>query len=96
MRGVGNSSVLTQLLVANYEPTTKALDDEFVLDDWDGTLDEGVDDVDDVEKAQPFGTFGGRSTTPSASCRSSGTRPTSSLRGRGGGAARQGPERQRR
>ncbi|NUP96094.1 MAG: patatin-like phospholipase family protein, partial [Planctomycetaceae bacterium] len=56
MRGVGGSSVLTQLLVANYEPTTKALDDEFVLDDWDGALDEGDDDV---EKAQPFGTFGG-------------------------------------
>jgi site-specific DNA-adenine methylase len=56
MRGVGGSSVLTQLLVANYEPTTKALDDEFVLDDWDGALDDGADDV---EKAQPFGTFGG-------------------------------------
>lgn len=35
MRGVGGSSVLTQLLVANYEPTTKSLDDEFVLDDRD-------------------------------------------------------------
>lgn len=57
MRGVGGSSVLTQLLVANYEPTTKALDDEFVLDDWDGTLDD--DGADDLEKAQPFGTFGG-------------------------------------
>lgn len=56
MRGVGGSSVLTQLLVANYEPTTKALDDDFVLDDWDGALDDGADDV---EKAQPFGTFGG-------------------------------------
>jgi DNA adenine methylase len=56
MRGVGGSSVLTQLLVANYEPTAKALGDEFVLDDWDGALDDGADDV---EKAQPFGTFGG-------------------------------------
>ena len=34
------------------EPTTKALDDEFVLDDWDGTLDDGAD-VDDVERRSP-------------------------------------------
>jgi DNA adenine methylase len=34
MRGVGGSSVLTQLLVANYEPTTKS------IDDWLCPLDE--------------------------------------------------------
>ena len=39
MRGVGGSSVLTQLLVANYEPTLKSLDDTVVIDEWDGTLD---------------------------------------------------------
>jgi site-specific DNA-adenine methylase len=59
MRGVGGSSVLTQLLVANYEPTTKALEDEFVVDDWDGALEVDGDEADEVEKAQPFGTFGG-------------------------------------
>lgn len=39
MRGVGGPSVLTQLLVANYEPATKALDAEYVLEDWDGQLE---------------------------------------------------------
>ena len=56
MRGVGGPSVLTQLLVANYEPTTKMLDEDVVLEDWDGDL---AIEIDDVEKAQPFGTFGG-------------------------------------
>jgi site-specific DNA-adenine methylase len=56
MRGVGGSSVLTQLLVANYEPTLKGLDDSVLVDDWDGTLE---DDAAELEKAQPFGTFGG-------------------------------------
>lgn len=36
MRGVGGSSVLTQLLVANYEPVTKALEADCELDDWNG------------------------------------------------------------
>lgn len=57
MRGVGGSSVLTQLLVANYEPTTKSLDDEVELTDWDGATEE--DAASDLQKAQPFGTFGG-------------------------------------
>lgn len=56
MRGVGGSSVLTQLLVANYEPTTKSLDESVVLDDWDGSVEP---EPSEVEKAQPFGTFGG-------------------------------------
>ncbi|TQF08513.1 N-6 DNA methylase, partial [Myxococcus llanfairpwllgwyngyllgogerychwyrndrobwllllantysiliogogogochensis] len=36
MRGVGGSSVLTQLLVSNYQPAAKALegDGDFTLDDW--------------------------------------------------------------
>jgi site-specific DNA-adenine methylase len=57
MRGVGGSSVLTQLLVANYEPTLKGLDGSVIVDEWDGALDEG--DAFELEKAQPFGTFGG-------------------------------------
>ena len=55
MRGVGGSSVLTQLLVANYNPTTKSLDDGLELSDWN--LEEL--EAEEVEKAQPFGTFGG-------------------------------------
>ena len=35
MRGVGGPKTLTQLLVANYEPTTKALECEFDIDDFD-------------------------------------------------------------
>ncbi|RKH35655.1 N-6 DNA methylase [Corallococcus praedator] len=36
MRGVGGSSVLTQLLVSNYQPAAKALegDGDFAVDDW--------------------------------------------------------------
>ncbi|RJS14132.1 N-6 DNA methylase [Corallococcus sp. H22C18031201] len=36
MRGVGGPSVLTQLLVSNYQPAAKALEggDDFVVDDW--------------------------------------------------------------
>ncbi|HLV65648.1 MAG TPA: XkdF-like putative serine protease domain-containing protein [Polyangiaceae bacterium] len=56
MRGVGGSSMLTQLLVANYEPTFKGLDDTLIVDEWDGA---SVDDTSELEKAQPFGTFGG-------------------------------------
>ena len=51
IRGVGGSSVRTQLLVANYEPTTKALDGELLLDDWDGALGEGVDDVENRSRS---------------------------------------------
>jgi site-specific DNA-adenine methylase len=56
MRGVGGSSVLTQLLVANYEPTLKGLDESVIVDEWDGALE---DDASELAKAQPFGTFGG-------------------------------------
>jgi len=56
MRGVGGSSVLTQLLVANYEPTLKGLDESVVIEDWDGVVET---DAGELEKAQPFGTFGG-------------------------------------
>ena len=34
MHGVGGSSVLTQLLIANYEPVTKSLDDAFIVEPW--------------------------------------------------------------
>ncbi|MBU8900640.1 DNA adenine methylase [Corallococcus sp. M34] len=36
MRGVGGPSVLTQLLVSNYQPAAKALEgsDDFAVDDW--------------------------------------------------------------
>jgi DNA adenine methylase len=34
MHGVGGSTVLTQLLVANYEPVTKSLDDAFIVEPW--------------------------------------------------------------
>ena len=50
MRGVGGPKVLTTLLVSNYDLVEKSLT-EALGDDW--TLD------DDVEKRQPFGTFGG-------------------------------------
>ena len=38
------------------EPTTKSLDESVVLDDWDGSVEP---EPSEVEKAQPFGTFGG-------------------------------------
>lgn len=42
MHGVGGSTVLTQLLVANYEPVTKSLDDEFIVEPWtEGDESEG-------------------------------------------------------
>jgi DNA adenine methylase len=50
MRGVGGPKVLTTLLVSNYDLVGKSLT-EALGDDW--ALDE------DVEKRQPFGTFGG-------------------------------------
>jgi DNA adenine methylase len=34
MRGVGGSSVLTQLLVSNYEPSAKRLGDDVEVEDW--------------------------------------------------------------
>jgi len=54
MRGVGGSSVLTQLVVTNYTPVEKGLlgDDEWIVEEWPSQEDA-------VEKAQPFGTFGG-------------------------------------
>jgi len=67
MRGVGGPSVLTQLVVANYELTEKADSGGApLLEDWNGQLE--LDDrpgepaaaaEDEVEKAQAFGTFGG-------------------------------------
>jgi len=66
MRGVGGPTLLTQLLVANYDLVEKlASGEEPLFEDWDGQLDlEDRDDpsaaVDDaVDKAQAFGTFGG-------------------------------------
>jgi DNA adenine methylase len=58
MRGVGGPKTLTQLLVANYEPTTKALADDFELLDYeveeleaefakDSTLIKGLDPNDE-------------------------------------------------
>jgi site-specific DNA-adenine methylase len=49
MRGVGGPKVLTTLLVSNYDLVEKSLA-EALGDDWE---------QDDVEKRQPFGTFGG-------------------------------------
>lgn len=40
MRGVGGPSMLTQLVVTNYEPAKKALDG-LGLEDWEGELDAG-------------------------------------------------------
>jgi DNA adenine methylase len=67
MRGVGGPSLLTQLVVANYELTEKAdADGEPLIEDWDGQLElddrpgePSVADEEEVEKAQAFGTFGG-------------------------------------
>jgi len=69
MRGVGGSTVLTQLLVANYDLVEKLnAGDEPLLEEWNGQLElEALDaeatappDEDDaIEKAQAFGTFGG-------------------------------------
>ena len=66
MRGVGGPSVLTQLVVSNYEIVEKSDGGEPLLEDWDGQLE--LDDrpaentepeASDVDKAQAFGTFGG-------------------------------------
>jgi site-specific DNA-adenine methylase len=68
MRGVGGSTVLTQLVVANYDLVDKAdAGDEPLLEKWNGQLElEPLDtepasqpEDEDVEKAQAFGTFGG-------------------------------------
>jgi len=65
MRGVGGPSMLTQLVVANFDLVEKAdPGDEPLLEDWHGQLE--IQDTmaresqpDNVEKAQAFGTFGG-------------------------------------
>ncbi|MCA9560862.1 MAG: DNA adenine methylase, partial [Myxococcales bacterium] len=67
MRGVGGPTLLTQLVVANFdlvekaaagdEPLLEEWDGQLELQDWDGAGAEAPDD--DVEKAQAFGTFGG-------------------------------------
>ena len=64
MRGVGGSTLLTQIVASNYEPTAKSLagfvDDELALEAWDGEVaDDDVDEVEDLAKVQPFGTYGG-------------------------------------
>ncbi|MCG8418793.1 MAG: DNA adenine methylase, partial [Proteobacteria bacterium] len=56
MRGTSTSTVLTQLLVANYQFIDKSTDpssDPWVLEDWEPI------DPPSVAKAQAFGTFGG-------------------------------------
>ncbi len=50
MRGVGGPSMLTQLVVTNYAPSKKALD-ELDLEDWDGQL--RIDDVDEARASGP-------------------------------------------
>jgi DNA adenine methylase len=62
MRGVGGPSVLTQLVVANYDLVEKTEDGvEPLLEDWHGQLELGdaARPEAEVEKAQAFGTFGG-------------------------------------
>ena len=65
MRGVGGPTLLTQLLVANYDLVEKlASGEEPLFEDWDGQLeledrDEPAAPDDDIDKAQAFGTFGG-------------------------------------
>ena len=77
MRGVGGPTLLTQLLVSNYELVAKGDgdgDEDWALDDWapedddrshdavaplDQDAGAAAADLEDVEKAQPFGTFGG-------------------------------------
>ena len=70
MRGVGGPSILTQLLVSNYTLAAKSVDG-LREDGWEVDEDRPVsvavpvslreDDeaISDLEKAQPFGTFGG-------------------------------------
>jgi site-specific DNA-adenine methylase len=62
MRGVGGPSVLTQLVVANFDLVEKTEDGvEPLLEDWHGQLELGdaAGPEAEVEKAQAFGTFGG-------------------------------------
>ena len=61
MRGVGGSSVLTQILAANYEIVEKAEDGSAWLEDWAPRDDRAASEHEDaeVEKRQAFGTFGG-------------------------------------
>jgi DNA adenine methylase len=74
MRGVGGPSILTQLLVSNYTLAAKSVDG-LREDGWDVDEDRPVSvavpvslveseiedeaSISDLEKAQPFGTFGG-------------------------------------
>jgi len=62
MRGVGGSSVLTQILAANFEIVEKRLaGDAGWLEDWAPCDDHATSALGDaeVEKRQAFGTFGG-------------------------------------
>ncbi len=53
MRGVGGSSMLTQLLVTNYKPLSKHIDEADISFEGDNV------EAETIEKVQPFGTFGG-------------------------------------
>lgn len=59
MRGVGGSSVLTQILASNYEPTAKALDglssDDVQIDTWDGQVEDEFRITGRVLKAEERG-----------------------------------------
>ena len=64
MRGVGGPKVLTTLLVSNYDLPEKRVE-KLLADGWSvvscapGDEDAEVDAPEALEKAQPFGTFGG-------------------------------------
>ncbi len=59
MRGVGGSSVLTQILASNYNHTAKSLaglsTDEMEVDDWDGTVEDEFRITGRVIKAEERG-----------------------------------------
>jgi DNA adenine methylase len=59
MRGVGGSSVLTQILASNYEQTAKSLaglsNDEIQIDDWDGQVEDEFRITGRVLKAEDRG-----------------------------------------
>ena len=58
MRGVGGPKVLTTLLVSNYDLPEKRVE-KLLADGWVVEPHRAVVDTTDLEKAQPFGTFGG-------------------------------------
>jgi hypothetical protein len=84
MRGVGGSSVLTQLLVANYEPALKGLDDSMVIEDWDGVLEPSSDDLGKAELSAVTAGQGPRRSRPGRS-RCTASRSTLARTGTGTG-----------